>query len=568
MIEFGRMLSPARTIGVWLSVALLAAQQPAAVFRAGTKLVEITVTVLDKKGHAVAGLDGSDFTVLDEGKPQPVAFFRFDGVAEPAAGSAPHVTLPAGIFTNRPAASEDNAPRNITALVLDTLNTDARHSIAVRAQMMRYLRALAPQTQVAIFQMGLNLRILHDFTDDAAELRAKLDKAVLGMPMATMTDYRQSVVEAEAFVAMFAGDPAMQASAEDMARRVLEVEGMSNAAVRRDRMQVSLAQLEALGRHLAGIPGRKNLVWIGSGFSMQANTGNMGMGVHGSTENYESKVRAASQRLAQQGITLYIVDSKGLEMPSDTQAQSRMPVPPRGRGRFEAQMDSDEASNDTRPAMELMAQITGGRYFHNTNDLAAGFKRTVTDMKGSYTLGFYMTGEPDDKWHKLKVRMNRPGLEAIHRQGYLAESGSVGAAQWTAETWRAAYSSPIGSTVIPLSAKCERTASGEIAMTLLVAANSLEFRREGENFQADLEIGIADRAADGGAQTNRAESTALIPAARWEELRNQAIAYQRQWKAAEGATSVRIVLRDARSGKYGTLDVALNRLGSPSERRP
>jgi hypothetical protein len=159
-------------------------------------------------------------------------------------------------------------------------------------------------------------------------------------------------------------------------------------------------------------------------------------------------------------------------------------------------------------------------------------------------------------------------LEAIHRQGYLAESGSVGAAQWTAETWRAAYSSPIGSTVIPLSAKCERTASGEIAMTLLVAANSLEFRREGENFQADLEIGIADRAADGGAQTNRAESTALIPAARWEELRNQAIAYQRQWKAAEGATSVRIVLRDARSGKYGTLDVALNRLGSPSERRP
>src|SRR5262249_7311573 len=181
--------------------------------------------------------------------------------------------------------------------------------------------------------------------------------------------------------------------------------------------------MEALGRHLAGIPGRKNLIWIGGGFSMSSITGSFGMGIHGSAESFEVQVRRTAQRLAQEGIVLYIVDSKGLELPSDTTAASRGPVPVRGRGRFEPQMDSDAASNDPRPAMGLMASVTGGRYLHNTNDLASGFKQAVADMQGSYTVGFYTQDDPDDKWHKLKVRVKRSGVDLLHRDGYLASSG-------------------------------------------------------------------------------------------------------------------------------------------------
>ncbi len=145
------------------------------------------------------------------------------------------------------------------------------------------------------------------------------------MPLATVTDYRQSIVEAEAFVDMFAGNPAMQKAAEEMARNNLEIEGVMNAQARRYRMEQSLAAMEALGSHLAGIPGRKNLVWIGAGFSMSSVTGAMGMGVHGSIETFESKVRKTSQRLAQQGIVLYIVDSQGISLPSDQTAASHAP---------------------------------------------------------------------------------------------------------------------------------------------------------------------------------------------------------------------------------------------------
>ena len=41
---------------------------------------------------------------------------------------------------------------------------------------MQYLRVLAPNTRVAVYALGSNLRILHDFTNDLDALRARLAK--------------------------------------------------------------------------------------------------------------------------------------------------------------------------------------------------------------------------------------------------------------------------------------------------------------------------------------------------------------------------------------------------------
>jgi hypothetical protein len=223
-------------------------------------------------------------------------------------------------------------------------------------------------------------------------------------------------------------------------------------------------------------------------------------------------------------------------------------------------MDSDAISDDPRPAMRLMAAVTGGRYLHNTNDLTMGFKQTVKDMQASYTLGFYMPDDPDDKWHKLKVRVKGSGLNARYREGYLADSAPAQPVAWTNEMWRTAFVSPVGSTSIPLTAKCEFTASGELALLLFADTNALSFRPDGENLKAELEIAIADRAADGSAHTNRAVITALVPAAKWEETRKRGVTYQRQWKPSADATSLRVVVHDARTGNFGSLDVPLDRL--------
>jgi hypothetical protein len=235
-------------------------------------------------------------------------------------------------------------------------------------------------------------------------------------------------------------------------------------------------------------------------------------------------------------------------------------VPERGRGRFEAQMDTEAVANDPHPAMELMAKVTGGRYLYNTNDLTAGFRQTALDMQGSYTLGFYLPDDPDNKWHKLKVRVKRPGANVRYREGYLAESTPSQPQEWTAEMWRSAFANPLGSTAIPVTAKCERTASGELALTLLADANALQFQPDGENVKADLDIAIAERAADGAAKMTRFAITTKIAAGKWNEARQQGVRYERQWKPASSTTALRVIVHDIHSGQYGTLEVALDKL--------
>src|ERR1035438_1119823 len=73
--------------------AIAAAQQdtPTPTFRAGTKLVEVDV-IARSKGAPATGLTKDDFTLLDNGKPQKIAFFSVQSgsvAAPPSAGFAP-----------------------------------------------------------------------------------------------------------------------------------------------------------------------------------------------------------------------------------------------------------------------------------------------------------------------------------------------------------------------------------------------------------------------------------------------------------------------------------------------
>jgi VWFA-related protein len=536
-----------------------AEQEQTPAFRTSTQLVELTVTALDKKGNAVTDLQLQDFTIQENGKPRPIAFFKYDG-GPPVGPKA--LPLPPGVFTNR-VEFTPGPPRNIMALVLDELNTPTQFSMRVRAMAARYLKALPPQTRVAVFHMGARLRILHDFTDDADSLRARIQKAVIAMPLQTETDCDRSIIEAEQFVDMFKGDPQTEAMMAEMVRSQLEVEGMANAQARRDRMERTLASMESLGQHLAGIPGRKNLVWISGGISMFSVTGAMGLGPHGSIESFEDKVKRTSQKLAQQGIVLYIVDATGLSLPSSATAASPGALPVRGRGRFEPQQDAESVSSDTRPAMELMSSTTGGRYLYNTNDLMEGFKKAASDLEGSYTLGFYVSDEPDGKWHNLKASVKRSGVIIRHRKGYLAEAIAVTPTLWTNDMAMAVIANPIGSSGVQLTASCAPTADGEagtLQVSLRIEAGSLRFHADGQELQARIQVIFAERGPNGGTRLTTEAPTVKIPVARWEAAQQEGLRYARRWKPAPDAVSLRVVVRDMITGQYGTLDVPLKKL--------
>ena len=548
-------MGAAVTFAVFLA---LTAQEQAPTFRSGTQLVELTVTALDKKGHPVTDLQQQDFSIQENGKPRPIAFFKYDGGPPDTSKALP---LPPGVFTNR-AEFTPGPPRNVMALVLDELNTPPQFSMRVRAMTARYLKTLPPQTRVAIFHMSARLRILHDFTDDADSLRARIEKAVLAMPLQVEADVDRSIIEAEQFVDMFKGDPQMEALMGDLARFRLEMDMMANAQARRTRLETTLASMESLGQHLAGIPGRKNLVWISGGISMSSVTGAMGRGPHGNVESFEDQVKRTSQKLAQQGIVLYIVDAAGLDIPMSMTAGSPGFMPVRGRGRFEAQQDAESISSDTKPAMELMSSTTGGRYLYNTNDLMEGFKKATSDLEGSYTLGFYVSEKPDSKWHNLKASVKRSGVNLRHRKGYLAEGPAATPPLWTNDMAMAVVANPVGSSAVQLTAYCAPASDGEAGtfqVDLLIDAGSLRFQTEGQDRQARIQVIVAERAASGATRLSTDTPTVRIASARWEAVQREGLRYSRRFKPATDTVSVRIVVRDMATGQYGTLDVPLKK---------
>jgi hypothetical protein len=70
--------------------------------------------------------------------------------------------------------------------------------------------------------------------------------------------------------------------------------------------------------------------------------------------------------------------------------------------------------------LENIARATGGEPL-TTNDIPGAFSRVVKQASAFYLLGYATAGTPmDGKFHEIKVRVKRPGLEVRSRRGYWA----------------------------------------------------------------------------------------------------------------------------------------------------
>ena len=71
-------------------------------------------------------------------------------------------------------------------------------------------------------------------------------------------------------------------------------------------------------------------------------------------------------------------------------------------------------------ALEMMVSITDGLLISETALFESGLRRIVDDLSNYYLLGYYSTADADGKFHKITVRVKRPGVQVRARAGYLA----------------------------------------------------------------------------------------------------------------------------------------------------
>lgn len=550
-------------IAAFASTLIAQPQPERPTFRTGTTLIEFTLVASDAKGNPVTDLKQNELSITENGRPREIAFFRFEGGTPGGRGTgttqlAPVEPLSPGIFTNRPEYAEGPPPRNITAIVIDSLNTLPEDQTSVKAQVMRYLRVLPPDTRVAIYRAGTNVRILHDFTDDRESLRARIAKTPTEAYV--QPEGKDFLAQAEAMEAEHLDKAFEDADAElqdardtainDMAR----LEEYHNRQLQDERAALTLRSLEALGNHLAGVPGRKSLVWISGGIPIL-----MTQARDRWPAGYEAAIRATAQRLASQGIAIYPVQATGLKAPAmGTSGTARGS----GSGQDPARVHRPLTSVPEQrvwSTMEVFSDVTGGRTFRNTNDLTAGVKAAAADLHGTYAIGFYVSEQPDDRWHSFKVNVQRRGVRLLHRQGYLLQVAPTRQPQsWTGDDWESAVKNPLGSTSIRLDARVELS-EAMLNVLFQIAGEDLYYRRVDNQSVTELEIGIGERTRAEWTRVRRDGATITMKGNQ-QDPANTVVRLAKGWPMSPDTSAVRLIVRDRVTGRYGVLDVPIGKI--------
>lgn len=493
-------------------------EQPA--IRVFTRLVDISVIARDPHGPA-AGLTADDFTVFDNGVEKQIAFFSVNSVHAPA---KPFVPPAPGVFTNRPEARPDAAVR-LTVIVLDGLNTSVEFQARAREQLLRFAREIGPRDRVAVYAMSDRLRCIQDFTNDARQLAASLQRYTPNLALvkdspAGAASRRIPVGEA-------------QQIAEGAAANL-------TALAEYYRMHVTTDLMKDLAQQIARVPGRKNVIWLSAGFPMEIL---MKGDRPEHPTSFEEELSGGGKALARGDATLYPLDVRGLVAPSG--GQSVIAVA--------------ESEKTRHRSMDVLAAVTGGRAFYGRNDLAASLRDALNDAELTYTLGFYPDAAAQDgNYHRLHLDVKRKNVELRYRPGYLAADAQLPTAEGDGrESIHNALAGPVDITGISLTVHLQPRDPARpnvLRLTIAIPAGDLDLRPPENGVVATLDVIVAQHASDGRDLATFGDVVRVQPGQqRGETLLREGLLVRREVPVQAGVATVRVVVFDRGSGRLGSL---------------
>jgi VWFA-related protein len=385
--------------------------------KTGTQLVVLDVVVTDSKQKPVHNLSASDFTVLENNAPQRIKSFEEHSGAN--VQPEPPLHLPPGNFTNYTSVPAGAA---LNILLFDTLNTPLDDQSYVHNQIRLYLKNSPPNAPLAIFGLSSHLWLLQPFTADPELLRAAMDsKSLKSSPLlnnaATGDKTKSLSVQMQESGASFL---------PDVIRRTQQFEGEQSSKDLQLRARLTLQALSQLARYLAGLPGRKNLIWFSGSFPISILPDRSLLDPFSVSGDSSDQFRKTTELLAHSEVSVYPIDARGLAGPSvysveDSGMQYDPTIHP---GAFNQDLsDSNRKTADDSSTMLQMAEQTGGHAFLNTNGLADAVAQVVADGSNYYTLTYTPTDITDDgRFRGIKLKLRRDGYTLAYRRGYYADA--------------------------------------------------------------------------------------------------------------------------------------------------
>jgi VWFA-related protein len=402
--------------------------------------VLVPVVVRDKNGQSIGDLHRQDFLVFDDGKSRPISGFLIEKYATPRKARLSAETPETGTQTMN-SAQEMALPARFTVFLFDDLHLTAdQTAYAQKAAIQTLDDALGGSGLAAVVTTsgkinsgltGVRTTLIHAINAVRPDLIYRPDSAEcpkLNYYQADLIVNKHDPTAIADAVQKFqtvcspirdrniAGG--MSASANEMtdsmnsdpladaARRSVELSARLELQRAGQDLLTTYASVGEIVKKMGSLPGERSMILISPGFPP-----------------VDAEEREAESRLInladQSGVTIDALDARGVS-PAGLQAEDganevRNPVL---AGLYrQRQMQSEQNS------IWDLADGTGGIFFHDNNDLAAGFRELLKAPETLYLLEIPIDGvKRNGAWHQLSVKTDRPAAEVQARHGYFAPS--------------------------------------------------------------------------------------------------------------------------------------------------
>jgi hypothetical protein len=216
----------------------------------------------------------------------------------------------------------------------------------------------------------------------------------------------------------------MVAEAQSYAAIATRVQNYAESVV--NDLRFSLDALREMVGYLAGIQGRKALLYVSDGLPMKPaediyyaldrrfpmEGASLKPMEYDATRRFEEIAQLANANR----VTLYAIDAAGQRSLAGASAEERGDI-------FSPDVEATAARN-LQASLHFLADRTGGRAFTNTNDMDQALEQISFDFQTYYSLGYRPNHGDDGQYYRLEVRVRRPGLLVRQREGFRDQTAS------------------------------------------------------------------------------------------------------------------------------------------------
>ena len=426
------------------------------------RVVNVDVRVTDRDGNPVTGLGADDFEVRENGRPVELSnFFEFsDGLdaseRERAARGGRRGDRPPSDL-NRFVPAEPPPPEHRLSLMVYIDNNNLTPTD--RNRLLPFLRnflsvQLSPydRAMLAVYDKG-RFEVALPFTTEAWRVAEATGEVAGVVGSRDRTESQRLDILRELNIDY---PPPRYNAVMELIRDF--------AAMVRSEVDVSIVNVENAIRTMAGLPGRKAILYISNGLPMRP-AEDLFRAVEERFNDSRGRWRSASRGpfadarnaddprsfdAASASLEAYqydlsrrfdelasLANANGVTFHSVAAAGARISGMNTADLRFSTSIEFTRAANLEEPLLRL-ADRTGGRAIVNTRNFAGGFDRIATDLQNRYSLGYSPTHVERGRTHRIEVELTdeakrryRGRLSLRHRDSYVDKPASAEMADLT-----------------------------------------------------------------------------------------------------------------------------------------